>query len=111
MASILVAEHNKIVVDALAECIQACHACNYRCCEGSERMGECGRSCVDCATVCEFTLTLLSRDSRWAAQACQLCAEICTTCAAECDKFDDEYCQRCAKACRACAQRCLQKVV
>ena len=108
MAISLVAERNKSVVDAIVECIKACHACNYRCCEGNEQMGECGRSCVDCAAVCELTLTLLVRDSPWAAQACRLCAEVCAACAAACAGFDDDYCKKCAQACLACAQLCPQ---
>jgi len=107
MASVLIEERNKAAADALIECIQACHACNYRCCEGSAQMGACGRSCIDCATICEVVLTLLARDSRWAAQARQLCSEVCTSCAAECEEFDDEYCLACARACRACAESCL----
>jgi hypothetical protein len=106
MASILVAENSKVTVDMLSECIQACQACNYRCCEGSTQMGECGRLCVDCAAICELTLTLLSRGSRWSARIAELCAEACDSCAAECSKFDDEYCQQCARSCRACAEQC-----
>jgi hypothetical protein len=106
MANTMIAQQNKLVVDALVECIQACHACNYRGCGDSPETAECGRQCADAASVCELTLTLLSRGSTWAVPVTALCGDICTSCADECGKCDDAYCLSCSPAAQACADAC-----
>jgi hypothetical protein len=108
MANMMVAEQNKVAVDALVECIQACHACNYRGCGDNQETAACGRLCADAASVCELTLTLLARGSVWAVPASRLCGDICGSCADECGKCDDAYCMSCAPAVRACADSCVK---
>jgi hypothetical protein len=69
-------------------------------------MAECGRLCADCAAICALVHTLLSRESKWAAPIAGVAAQVSALCAAECEKFDDEYCRQCVQACRASAERC-----
>ncbi len=106
MAATLIAERNRPIIDALAECVEACNACSYRCNAGHENMAECARLCADCAAICGLTHTLLSRESRWAAAIARQAAQISAECAAECEKFEDEHCRQCVQACRASAERC-----
>jgi hypothetical protein len=36
----------------------------------------------------------------------ELCARVCDSCAAECEKHDHEHCKLCAQMCRECAEDC-----
>ena len=54
---------------------------------------------------------LLSLDSAYAKDICQLCAEMCNACANECDKhaaMGMEHCKECAAACRQCANEAMK---
>ena len=67
-------------------------------------------SCVqinrECAAVCWTSAALMSMDSQFAKQFCNLCADICDTCAQECERHDFDHCRQCAQACRSCAEEC-----
>jgi hypothetical protein len=106
MAATLIAERNRLAIDALTECVEACNACSYHCNLGHETMAECARLCLDCAAICELTHTLLSRGSRWALQMAGLAAQISTECAAECESLGDDDCRQCVASCRTSAARC-----
>ena len=95
--------------------IAACNACALaceRCATACLREQDCAsmRTCIaldlDCASACRFAAALMGRDSVHAAQACRLCADICSACAGECEKHPHAHCQACAAACRDCAQEC-----
>lgn len=65
----------------------------------------------DCATICLIAAALMTRNSDYAKQICNLCAEICEACAQECEKHTDmNHCQKCAQACRNFAEEC-RKIV
>src|SRR5579859_572406 len=66
----------------------------------------CTRVCLDCASICATTATLIARGSPWAAAMATLCVSACEQCAAECGKHDDPDCQECAATCRRCAEQC-----
>ena len=106
MAATMIAERNRAIIDALTQCAESCNVCSYRCNAGHANMAECGRLCADCAAICALVHTLLSRESKWAAPIAAAAAQVSAECAAECQKFDDEYCRQCAQACRASAERC-----
>jgi hypothetical protein len=104
MAATLIAESNRAIVDSLAQCVEACNSCHYNCNTGHESMAECARLCLDCAAICEHTHALLSRDSRWAPQVAVVAARVSAGCAAECEKFEDEFCRQCVTSCREAAR-------
>jgi hypothetical protein len=106
MAATLIAERNRAIVDALAQCVEACNVCSYRCNTGHESMAECARLCADCAAICGLVHTLLSRESPWAGSIARVAAQVSGKCAAECETFDDEYCRQCVQVCRASADYC-----
>jgi hypothetical protein len=110
MTTTMIAERDRTIIGALAECVEACSACAYRCGFGSEGMAACGRLCADCASICELVHTLLSRESPWAASIARVAAQVSTECAAEGEKHDDEVCRACVPVCRAAAKH-LQELV
>ncbi|HEY8397810.1 MAG TPA: four-helix bundle copper-binding protein [Flavihumibacter sp.] len=70
------------------------------------------RNCIqldnECATICLATASLLNMQSPFVFSILPLCAEICASCAAECEKHDNEHCQQCAVLCKHCAEECRQ---
>jgi hypothetical protein len=62
---------------------------------------------LDCAEICAVAIGYISRGSENFQAVMQLCADICTACADECERHSHmEHCKRCAEACRACAETC-----
>lgn len=43
-------------------------------------------------------------DSQFAKQFCNMCADICETGVAECNRHDVGHCKRCAQSGRSCAE-------
>jgi hypothetical protein len=100
-------------IDAAMECMRACEKCAIACLEEKdvEMLRECIRLDRDCAAICELTARYMISESRFHAQACQLCSEICEACAAECDRHADmAHCRDCAAACRKCSEACLDMI-
>lgn len=97
-------------IDTCVRCAQECEHCAEACLgeKNVEKMAGCIRSDRDCAEMCWTTAALLSRDSDFAAQICQLCAEVCDACGGQCESHEADHCQVCAKACRECAEECRQ---
>jgi hypothetical protein len=75
--------------------------------EGMARAIELNRSC---AAACAFTVGEMVRDSFWVEQACQLCADICESCADESERHDFEPLRASAIVCRSCAEECRRLV-
>ena len=104
MPAALIEERNRPVISALADCVESCNACFYNCNLGHEEMADCARLCADCASICELTHTLLSRGSRWTGMVAEVAARVSLECAAECEKFHDEYCRSCTPVCQTAAK-------
>lgn len=74
-----------------------------------EVLARCIKLNHDCAAVCILAMQAMASDSEFVKQICKLCAEICTTCANECDKHEHiEHCKMCAEACRKCTLECIK---
>ena len=100
-----------------AECIAACNACAVAClnCAASclqepdvKMMARCVALDMDCAQLCQLSVSLMAGGSEFAPALCRLCAQACRACAEECARHEADHCQRCAEACRGCAQTCEQ---
>lgn len=96
-------------------CIDACLACGVECntCASAclnepdvTMMARCIELDRECALICFTAAQLMSMDGEFSHALCQLCADICETCAEECDKHDADHCKRCARVCRLCAEEC-----
>lgn len=124
-ATIMLQTHPRDVTldeEALARCIDACHACAQACtacadaCLGEDSVAHlvrCIRTDQDCADVCTATGRILSRQTEFGADLVRgildACALACKTCGDECAQHGEhgmEHCRACAEACRACEQAC-----
>lgn len=71
-----------------------------------KRMTSCVQVNRECAAVCWTSASLMSIDSLFAKQFCNLCADVCDACAKECERHDVDHSKRCAQACRNSAEEC-----
>ncbi|MBO9687867.1 four-helix bundle copper-binding protein [Roseateles chitosanitabidus] len=102
--------------DDLAPCLKACaeallatRQCANACIRSGDRTLEaCALLDLDCAALCEATISALSLQSPHHGDFCALCAHLCRACAQECAKHPHAHCRRCAEACLACAKACDQ---
>jgi hypothetical protein len=62
------------------------------------------RLMLDCAEFCAFTADALGRKSQFHNRFAALCADICETCAKDCEALGDM--EECVQACRDCARHC-----
>jgi hypothetical protein len=97
------------LIDKLYACAVACNHCAASCLreEDVTGMAACIALDIDCAEICALTAAFLSRGSVHGLHLAKECAEICSACAAECEKHTHmEHCKACAEACRACEAAC-----
>lgn len=59
---------------------------------------------LDCAEICPTTLNLIARSSDHHDHLCRECAEICSACAASCERL--EGMEECVQACHRGAESC-----
>ncbi|MDF2942940.1 MAG: ferredoxin [Herbinix sp.] len=102
------AEKNLICIEACTKCAQACYKCFYACINEPDLNAR--KSCVsiliECAMMCQMSVSMMSMNGQFSKEHCALCARICDSCAKECNTFNDEHCQKCAQECRSCADEC-----
>ena len=101
-------------LQAAADCGQVCYICADACLNEPmvANMTRCIATNLDCATVCDATATLLTRQGRdqpsvLVAQI-KACMEACRVCAEECERHAAmmEHCRVCAAECRRCENAC-----
>ncbi|WP_036930744.1 four-helix bundle copper-binding protein [Prevotella sp. 10(H)] len=92
----------------LANCQAMCNYCFDSCLheEDVKMMAKCIKLDKECAEVCSVTLSLLASNSSFTMDILQVCARICSECAQECKKHNNEHCQECTKVCEHCAEAC-----
>ncbi|MFT9596214.1 four-helix bundle copper-binding protein [Mesobacillus sp.] len=95
-------------IDECVKCARACEECLTACLQEPDVQARimCIQTLNDCAEICLQAVAYMARNSQFAKQHCQLCADICDACAMHCEKFQDAHCQECAKICRECAEAC-----
>lgn len=98
----------QVCIDACAKCAQACNECFTACLNESDLNArkDCISILVECAMMCQMSVSMMSMNGQFSKEHCRLCAQICDKCAAECAMFKDEHCQKCAGFCRTCAEEC-----
>ncbi|MET4081781.1 hypothetical protein ABIB40_001730 [Pedobacter sp. UYP30] len=99
----------KNCVDACIACATTCTDCAISCLHEKEikHLTKCIILDWECAAICKAAAKLMSMESAYSKELCQLCATICNACADECEKHASmgmEDCKACAEACRACAK-------
>lgn len=69
------------------------------------------RILLDCSEICGASVNFLMRDSDYAGNIIELCADICEECAESCELFDGhEKMKECATVCRSCAEKCREAI-
>lgn len=99
------------LISALNNCAAVCNHCITACLDEVDvkMLSNCIKLDIDCAQICSLTAGFLARGSEHAKHLLPECADICNTCAEECEKHAHmEHCKECAEACRKCASECLQ---
>ncbi len=97
------------LIKLLYECAAACHRCSAEClAHDASMMSDCIKTDMDCADICTMTATFLARNSKHGNHLLAECIEICTACAKECEKHDQQHCRDCAEICRLCIAACTE---
>jgi hypothetical protein len=106
-------EKFKSCIDACNQCAAECEHCSTACLHEKDvqMLAQCiewERYCADmCRTAAAFMARAHEHTMSFVNKFCGLCADICETCATECEKHSHmEHCKRCAEACRKCAAEC-----
>lgn len=102
------------LVVAAYRCAQACTACADACLAEPEveKLRQCIRSDLDCATICaavgEAGTRRTGANESVLRKLIEACEEACRTCAEESEKHAGmhAHCKLCAEACRSCEQTC-----
>jgi hypothetical protein len=90
----LIVSTNRLQNSKYQSCIDTCNACaeSYELCatsclreEDVKMLSRCTQLDRDCATVCWTASQLMSRDSEFVKQICNICGELCDACAEECE--------------------------
>ena len=102
-------EGYKACIDACVQCAAVCRQCAASSLAEADvgSMVYCIQLDLECASLCTTTAELMILGSGFASRLCQVCADMCLACAAECEKHQREHCRLCASACNACAKQCL----
>lgn len=101
----------------MRQCIQECANCHQVCLQTIQHCLAMGgkhaeqahiRLLADCAQICAVSADFMLRGSTLHSRTCDVCAEVCQECAADCNRIGvaDEQMQLCADTCRRCAQSC-----
>jgi hypothetical protein len=90
-------------IDDCLSCATECEACISECLSmGDKKYLKCIELCRDCADICVLSARFYARNSAYGDALFELCKEICSACAKECDKLG---LTNCAEKCRNCTNR------
>jgi hypothetical protein len=101
----------------MQQCIDECSRCHNVCLATVSHCLELGgkhadpahiRLLLDCTEICQTSANFMLRASDLHQHTCAVCAEVCRTCAADCERMagGDEMMKDCAEQCRRCAESC-----
>lgn len=100
---LLIHEKYQSCFDKAMACAVECEHC-AEACTGNPDMIKCARMCLDTGETCRSLATLMVRGSYFIAPLAKACAEICDTCASECEKHNMDHCKKCAEACHTAVE-------
>ncbi|UOQ49296.1 four-helix bundle copper-binding protein [Gracilibacillus caseinilyticus] len=101
-------QQHQQLLETLHACMAACNHCYDACLkeENVKMMAPCIRLDRECADICHYLESAITRNSPFVSQLASVCAEICTACGEECKKHEYDHCQKCVDACFQCAEAC-----
>ncbi len=96
---------------ACSDCQRACDMCSTHCSHllaaGKKEHALMLATCQDCADTCVAAAQIVARGGPFAGLICGACADACSRCAKECEKFpNDAQIKMCAAECRKCEKAC-----
>lgn len=97
----------KSCIEACLRCYQAClGSAMTHCLEAGGKHVEPGhfRLMMACSEICRTSAHFILLNSEHAQHVCRECAEICTQCAANCERLGGM--EACVEACHECAAAC-----
>lgn len=103
------AEHDaKSCSSNCKECAEVCEKTLDYCTKkgGAHAKAEHINVMKDCITVCKANADLRSRNSKYVDAMSKICSELCTDCAASCEKLKDPKMKNCIDECKKCADCC-----
>lgn len=92
-------------IDACTECHLACEVC-AEACLSLAGLEDCVRACRDCAEVCGLTASFMARESGLSTSILPLCIQAAEECLLQCEACGLAHCLVCADVCRSCATEC-----
>jgi hypothetical protein len=100
--------HHEEIITALLNCALACDNCFDGCLKEKEidMLADCIRLDKDCAAMCRITASFIASGSDYAGELVDICSDVCSGCARECEKHKHDHCRICAEACRKCEEAC-----
>ena len=97
-------------ITTLMKCAAVCAQTTTHCLGLGEEHAEVDHitAMIDCNELCLVTANFAARQSPYTEQLMELCAEVCRSCADECERLSDgdSTMDACAKICRDCADAC-----
>jgi hypothetical protein len=99
-------------INLCIECAKTCDYCASACLkeEMLKRMVRCIELDLQCAALCRTASLFMTLQSEHSGAICQLCADVCNACSAECSKHNMDHCKKCAEICHQCAEECANMV-
>src|SRR3989344_4268211 len=96
-------QDNQDCIEACLECASSCNQCVVSCLKEDEsevgKLTHCMQLNLECAMACYAASEMMTLGSKLAQDYCVLCAEICESCARECDGHNFIQCRECSRAC------------
>ncbi|MCU9813116.1 four-helix bundle copper-binding protein [Paraclostridium sp. AKS81] len=97
-------DKHQACIDECQKCAQACYECLNE--PDIKERKNCVSTLVECAMMCQMSVSMMAINGKFSKEHCELCAKICEQCEQECAMFKDDHCQKCASVCRSCADEC-----
>ncbi len=103
-----VTQNHQSCIDSCSKCTQACYECCTACLNEPDLNARknCVSMLVECAMMCQMSVSMMSMNGKFSKEHCSLCAQICDDCAKECGMFKDQHCQECSQICKECSDEC-----
>lgn len=93
------------LIETCKTCAKICYATAAKC-KDMEGMEDCYNACINCAEACEKVIVEIGVNGEYLLTAVDQCAHVCSGCATECAKHDNNHCRECSEICLKCAALC-----
>ncbi|ATX82362.1 twin-arginine translocation signal/Cys-rich four helix bundle protein [Mariprofundus ferrinatatus] len=103
---------NAKMIEALHNCMRTGDDCIHHCLiefkAGDTAMADCARIVLETGAFCAAHAKLVTMDSAYMKELCELSIKMCGACEKECRKHEKKHstCKACADACADCIKEC-----